>query len=93
MAAQGTPIALVDDTPGQHEEIYEGLVSSNRPLPIDLANINEDNPLHIKGGKLQDYESSVQTELLGRLLIEFKILNAYNAVAHDVVITESDIEV
>jgi len=33
MAAQGTPIALVDDE-NKHEEIYEGLVSSKRPLPV-----------------------------------------------------------
>jgi len=33
MGAQGTPIALVDDTL-KHEEVYEGLVSSKRPLPV-----------------------------------------------------------
>jgi len=33
MAAQGTPIALVDDT--QHEEIYEGLVGRKHRLPVD----------------------------------------------------------
>ena len=92
MAAQGTPIALVDDE-NPHEEVYEGLVSSKKPLPTVLANIDKENPVHVKGSDLQDYEASLQTELLGRLLIEFKILNAYNTIAHDVVITESDIEV
>ena len=35
MGAQGTPIALVDDTDGQHEEIYEGLVGRKKRLPVD----------------------------------------------------------
>ena len=58
MAAQGTPIALVDDTLGQHEEIYEGLVSSNRPLPVNLYD-GFGNPISSLDGAIDIHDADV----------------------------------
>ena len=67
-------------------ELDGEVISADNPLPTELA----------AEAAASDYQLASEGRLItlmGEVLTELKIMNAYNALGHDEVLTEHDIEV
>jgi hypothetical protein len=74
-----------DEIDNVHYPIYKVAVGPDGEATL----IDEDNPLPIAN---EPAVNSTVITLLGELIIEMKIMNAYNALGHDAELTSEDIK-